>query len=175
MKPGGSQGRAGTTTMAKILDFGDDQILFTVTMGVGPGRANNRDDVTLVQYYLNLWISHESVAAERRQFGERARQLLATDGIIGPKTKARIKMFETWMNDMQPWPRGDGCIDRMPNDRPGFRRADGSIGTCMIFYINQYVVEFYEPVYGNLLNLTRRPDYPPRLRSLVNRYSARAA
>jgi hypothetical protein len=159
--------------MAKILDFGDDQIFFTVTMGVGPGRANNRDDVTLVQYYLNLWISHESVAAERRQFGERARQLLATDGIIGPKTKARIKMFETWMNDMQPWPRGDGCIDRMPNDRPGFRRADGSIGTCMIFYLNEYVVEFYEPVYGNLLNLTRRPDYPPRLRSLVNRYSAR--
>ncbi|WP_376986882.1 hypothetical protein [Bosea sp. R86505] len=80
--------------MAKILDFGDDQIFFTVTMGVGPGRANNRDDVTLVQYYLNLWISHELVAAERRQFGERARQLLATDGIIGPKTKARIKMFE---------------------------------------------------------------------------------
>jgi len=161
--------------MAKISEFGDDQIFFGVTMGVGPGRANNRDDVTLVQYYLNLWIAHPSVAMERRQFGAGAKGLLATDGIIGPKTKARIKMFDLWMHDMVTGHPGDGCIDRMPNNRPVYLKAGGGWGSYLIYHLNHYVVEFYKQAYGNLLNLARCGDFPPRLLTLVNRYSANRA
>jgi hypothetical protein len=43
--------------MAKVMEDSMGTI-FTVDLGVGPNRANNRDDVTVVQYLLNLWLQH---------------------------------------------------------------------------------------------------------------------
>ncbi len=50
--------------MAKVIET-DDGTMLTVDLGVGPGRANNRDDVTVVQYLLNLYFQHPNQARVR--------------------------------------------------------------------------------------------------------------
>lgn len=78
--------------MVKVIK-GRDSVHLGVSLGVGPGRANNIDDVTLVQYMLNLWLQHPETALVKSNAGDRGKPL-ATDGIIGPKTKAQILLFQ---------------------------------------------------------------------------------
>lgn len=97
--------------MAKIVDYGAP--LLCPTMGVGPGRANNIDDVLLVQFMLNIYFQDKSNAVARQRAGTNGKAL-KEDGLIGPKTKAQILMFQRAMSAEGFTIQRDGCIDRLP-------------------------------------------------------------
>lgn len=99
--------------MVKMIELGADPFM-SVTLGVGPGRANNIDDVTLVQFMLNIFFQDKSNAVLRQRAGATGKAL-AVDGIIGPKTKAQILLFQKDMTQRGIFMKKDGCVDRIPN------------------------------------------------------------
>jgi hypothetical protein len=152
--------------MAKIVEFDRSgyQHMLSVEMGVGPGRANNCDDVTLVQYLLNLWLAHPSNAAFRQSKGTAAKPL-ATDGIIGPKTKARILLFQRTLKSRGIACTCDGCVDKMPNYTNSYS------GKYYTIYLLD--TEVYERYGLSVVDLIYRPDYPPMLLRIVRAELAR--
>jgi len=154
--------------MARLIetDLGN---MFTVDMGVGPGRANNRDDVLVVQYLLNLWLQHPESARVRALAGPQASRRLAVDGIIGPKTKACIELFQGAITALDDAPIiCDGCIDKPRGDMtvPGLHQT-----TYTIFELNNYVCSLYFDHYY-ISEVYNRTDLPPRLRTIVKRDAA---
>lgn len=151
--------------MAKVISYGESGCMFLVEMGVGPGRANNRDDVTLVQYFLNLWFAHPDNAVARAVAGVP----LKVDGLIGPKTKVRIKTFQSMMKAHGLPLLADGCIDRM-RDEQWIIVDDGKGSIYAIYCLNAEIMRLYDE---NLVNLYHRADYPKRLEPMLMKYVAR--
>lgn len=152
--------------MAKIVEFDRSgyQHMLSVEMGVGPGRANNRDDVTLVQYLLNLWLAHPSNAAFRRGKGAAAKPL-ATDGIIGPKTKTQILLFQRMIKARGTACVCDGCVDKMPD----YTNSYGS-NFYTIYLLDTEVYELYGLC---VVDMRKRADFPKMLLRIVNAELAR--
>ncbi len=148
--------------MAKVIGSGDS-CMFVVEMGVGPGRANNRDDVALVQYFLNLWFAHPDNAGARAKAGAS----LKVDGLIGPKTNGRIKAFQSYMKANGRALLADGCIDRMRDEMIMIGDDSGSV--YAIFCLNVEIMQLYVQ---DLVNLRRRADYPNRLEPMLMKYVA---
>ncbi|CAN5354807.1 hypothetical protein BH10PSE8_BH10PSE8_13760 [soil metagenome] len=154
--------------MAKVVDYIDDSTFFVVEMGVGPGRANNRDDVALVQYFLNLWFKHPANAGARAVAGVASSAMLKVDGLIGPKTKSRIKAFQTAMVSRGISVVRDGCVDKMKDFNWIF--IDGTnMAVYTIFYLNIEIKQLYE---NELVRLNFRDDYPPILMRMLYKYVA---
>ncbi len=152
--------------MAKVVNYVDDSTFFVVEMGVGPGRANNRDDVALVQYLLNLWFKHPANAGARVAAGVASGAMLTVDGLIGPKTKARIKAFQTAMVSRGVNVIRDGCIDKIKDIDWMF--VDGpSVAIYTMFYLNIQIKELYE---YEMVRLHFRADFPERLREMLYKY-----
>jgi hypothetical protein len=116
--------------MVKMIDI--DEPIMSVTMGVGPGRANNIDDVTLVQFMLNIWLQDRSNAVTRQRAGKAGRAL-TVDGIIGPKTKSQILLFQKAMVKAGNPTQCDGCVDRLPE--PAFNMYAGGIYTLWMLHV----------------------------------------
>ncbi|HEV7261188.1 MAG TPA: hypothetical protein VGN82_25650 [Bosea sp. (in: a-proteobacteria)] len=152
--------------MVKIVEIDNSgyQHRLSVGMGVGPGRANNRDDVTLVQHLLNLWLQHPSNVTFRKGKGTAARPL-ATDGIIGPKTKAQILMFQRAMKARGTACTCDGCIDKMPNYTNSY---NGKLYT--IYLLDEEVYRLHDL---SVVDMRNFPDFPKALLSVVNAEMAR--
>lgn len=152
--------------MAKVIDIQDGTML-TVDLGVGPGRANNRDDVTVVQYLLNLYFQHPNQARVRELGGPSASRKLVVDGIIGPRTKAAIATFQDAIVVMDNAQLVcDGCVDRIRNETMVIR---GTSALYTIFELNSYACALYLDDY-DITGLRFRSDFPPRLVPIVNRY-----
>ena len=153
--------------MAKVIGS-SDSCMFLVEMGVGPGRANNRDDVALVQYFLNLWFAHPNNAGARAKAGVSLSNVLKVDGLIGPKTKARIMAFQSMMKASGRSLLADGCIDRMRNE-DWVLVGDDMGSVYAIFCLNVEIMHLYE---SNLVHLRYRADYPKRLEPMLMKYVA---
>lgn len=153
--------------MAKVIETNDGTVL-TVEMGVGTGRANNRDDVTVVQYLLNLYFQHPNQAGARSILQPADRRKLVVDGIIGPRTKTAIGAFQvaiTVTDNAQVV--CDGCVDRIRNESMVVRGAGQSLYT--IFELNSYACALYLED-NDITGLRFRSDFPPRLVPVVNRF-----
>ena len=152
--------------MAKVIETNDGTML-TVEMGVGPGRANNRDDVTVVQYLLNLYFQHPNQARVRQLGGTAASRKLVVDGIIGPKTNAAIRAFQDLIT-LTDNARVicDGRVDKLRNERMMVEGADMKLYT--IFELNNYACALYLED-NDVMYLRFRSDFPSRLIPVVNR------
>ncbi|KPH81913.1 peptidoglycan-binding domain-containing protein [Bosea vaviloviae] len=153
--------------MAKVIETSDGTML-TVEMGVGPGRANNRDDVTLVQYLLNLYFQHPNQARVRQLGGTAASRKLVVDGIIGPRTNAAILAFQ---NAICATDNArvicDGRVDKLRNEQVVVAGSDMQLYT--IFELNNYACALYLED-EDITWLRFRSDFPSRLLPVVNRF-----
>jgi hypothetical protein len=89
-------------------DFLDDKtfpIFYNVTLPVGPGCPNRRDDVLLVQYFLRKLFNSPR---GRDDFFED----VAVDGICGPITSRAIRVFQKRQNRLGNPCVVDGRVDR---------------------------------------------------------------
>lgn len=153
--------------MAKVIETSDGTML-TVEMGVGPGRANNRDDVTLVQYLLNLYFQHPMKARVRELGGAAFNRPLTVDGIIGPKTKNAIIVFQCALVQLEnAQVICDGRIDKLRNDQMIVKGTDADFYT--IFELNNFACALYLED-DDITGLRFRSDFPPRLVPVVNRF-----
>lgn len=153
--------------MAKVIET-DDGTMLTVDLGVGPGRANNRDDVTVVQYLLNLYFQHPNQARVRELAGAAASRKLVVDGIIGPKTKTQIRTFQLAISQMDnALVVCDGCVDKIRN---GSMVVGGpELALYTIFELNSYACALYLEN-NDITGLRFRSDFPPRLVPIFNRF-----
>lgn len=155
--------------MAKVVRCNDTD-MFMVGLGVGAGRANNLDDVTLVQYLLNIWLDHPKTAVYRRRLGATGGKLLAVDGIFGPKTGARILHLQKYFCEQGITTACDGRIDRMP-DGEMFAGSGANAKFRTIWSLNIHVGWLFVGVEEySVLELYKRHDFPVRLIPMVRRY-----
>jgi flagellar protein FlgJ len=82
-----------------------------ITMGVGPGKPNHRDDVVVVQRLLNRHLSQLLPLAP-----------LKLDGRCGSQTEETIRQFQARVLNMS---KPDGCVD--PNGRTMIALAGGPV------------------------------------------------
>jgi hypothetical protein len=158
-------------TVATELDTDMNQI-YMIDSGVGPGRANRRDDVMLVQLLLKK-AGANSVTPDGLPFLHESN--LKVDGFFGPKTARFIEGFESTgamtrrLGNMQVV--SDGGFDPLP--------ATGAVKSSSglwykIFAVNvlaQQNLENRTPDYSDLIHDRQTP---PLLRAaLHNRGSFR--
>ena len=152
--------------MAKVIEILDGS-MFTVGLGVGAGRANNRDDVTLVQYLLNLYFQHPNQARVRELGGPDSRRL-AVDGLFGPKTRKAIELFQAAIISMDNARVAlDGRVDRL-RDESRMETGDRN-DFYTIFELNNYACKLNFNHY-DAIDLRHRSDFPSRLIPAANRY-----
>lgn len=153
--------------MAKVIPsaFGG---VFMVEMGVGAGRANNRGDVTLVQYLMNLWLETPGVAVYRQKLGSANNKKLDVDGIYGPKTGSRIKQFQRYLSTGINPVICDGRIDKVPGD---WNSSVNGTKAYTIGQLNLEVCFHYCPVMIDFVaDISLRNDFPPSLKRVVSEY-----
>ncbi|PZO03689.1 MAG: hypothetical protein DCF30_02430 [Hyphomicrobiales bacterium] len=154
--------------MAKVIEILDGS-MFTVGLGVGTGRANNLDDVTLVQYLLNLYFQHPQ-QARVRELGGAASKALAVDGLFGPKTRKSIELFQAAIITMDNARVAmDGRVDRLRDQSRMMTGARQDFYT--IFELNSYACKLNFN-HHDAIELRRRSDFPPRLTPAASRYLA---
>ncbi len=155
--------------MAKVVVDPIGIPVFTVEMGVGVGRANNKDDVTLVQYLLNLWLTHSSMVVARQKMGSANSRKLDVDGIYGPKTGNRIRQFQKWAVS-ESWPlMCDGRVDKNPNGSCG--EIKDTRKSYTIDAINTVIyVKYHTTTFGTMTSLGDRSDFPNSLKMMISRY-----
>jgi hypothetical protein len=109
--------------------------LMNIDQGVGQSRANNRDDVLLIQFILE--------ALNKSSFRWKLENELKRDGICGPKTISAIKSFQK--NILAADRVQDGAVDpiKLPN------------GT--LFMLNFY---YSNNVGTHWPNIIDNPSYP---------------
>jgi hypothetical protein len=131
--------------------------MLSVSLGVGPRRANNLDDVTLVQHLLNLWLQHPNFAAVKARAGTSGRALV-TDGIIGPKTKAQILLAQRYVTSLGVGMICDGCVDKM--SIANFHNR----GFYTVYCLHQMVTDNHGV---SVHEMCFDPDFPPRLKAVA--------
>jgi len=89
------------------------RVVYLVDTMVGRGGANRRDDVLLVQFFLNaLW---GKATDDKNQVFTGSGQAPAIDGVCGSSTIGAIEAFQKWY--WQQPPRGgfsDGRVEPLP-------------------------------------------------------------
>lgn len=144
--------------MVKMVVDEDFHCSLQLTLGVGPGRANNVDDVAYVQFLLNKIIQNPQYAAIRKMCGAHDKKL-AVDGIIGPKTKSQIKAFQLYMKRRVPKLVADGCVDQ-------YRASDGfEKRSRYTFFMLLTAITTVFP--GAIADLVDEPDFPPKLAAVA--------
>jgi peptidoglycan hydrolase-like protein with peptidoglycan-binding domain len=144
-----------------IVDSETGYVRLNLSQGVGPGRANNIDDVTYIQYLLNQIVQHPrftSIKSACKSNGAK----LAVDGIIGPKTRAQIKAFQLHFKSEGWGNMADGCVDTI---RGQFIDKKAGFYTLSLFDW-----ALLQTVPGELIStnsLLDRPDFPPRLKAIA--------
>ncbi|PZO04579.1 MAG: hypothetical protein DCF30_00395 [Hyphomicrobiales bacterium] len=141
--------------MVKIVNRGGYNRL-ELTLGVGPGRANNIDDVTYVQFLLNKIVQADANLALRQMCKPHDKKLVV-DGIIGPKTKTQIKAFQRHVKTYNKGIIADGCVDKY-----GLNVSDKEHRYTFFALIME--VMFVCPC--SLAGLVNEPDFPPRLAAI---------
>lgn len=154
--------------MAKVIpaEYGP---VFMVEMGVGPGRANNRHDVTLVQYLMNLWFESARMAAARQKLPPAQNKKLVVDGIFGPQTANRIKLLQKQFCAGK-WPViCAGCIDKVPGVYHQFVKDTSQ--TYTMSQLNGVVyASYYKSTVDYIDCISARSDFPPSLKAMVSEY-----
>ncbi|HSC62531.1 MAG TPA: peptidoglycan-binding domain-containing protein [Caldimonas sp.] len=158
-------------TVATELDTDINQI-YMIDSGVGPGRANRRDDVMLVQLLLKK-AGANSVTPDGLPLQHHSN--LKVDGIFGPMTARFIEGFESTgaltrrLGHMHVV--SDGGFDPLPAS--GAVKASASGLWYKIFAVNVLAKQNHEESYDHLVS---DPPTPPLLRAtLQNRGSFRRA
>lgn len=88
--------------------------VYLVQRAVGAGRANRRDDVMLVQFFLKA-ISHRQDTKSGESYKPPGEPELAVDGVCGSHTIAYIRHFQRVLRRAipgsfyEPWE--DGVVD----------------------------------------------------------------
>lgn len=138
---------------------------------MGVGRANNIDDVLLVQYLLNLWLQHPSSGSYRSMARPGGAAALKQDGLFGPRTAAQIILFQAAMAVDRNAPiLADGCIDRIPGgDNFFIPGGKGMIYT--ILGLNAEVSKLYVRENGSMLDLAGLQGFPSKLIPMIARYA----
>lgn len=75
-------------------------VFYNVDAPVGSGQANRKDDVALVQYFLNVaWRGHKRIPelADSDPSPD-----IATDGIFGPLTEKKLTLYQLKMDKASP-------------------------------------------------------------------------
>jgi len=96
--------------------------VYNVDFAVGPGKPNNKDDVQLVQLFLQQIYSHSTLGAGPLPDGKK----IDTDGVCGPITKSAIWHLQTYLQRVSggqvyadgvvsPVPLGDELGPHMPS------------------------------------------------------------
>ena len=151
--------------MVKTITGSEGYMQLNLSLGVGPGRANNIDDVTYVQYLLNQVVQHPNftdIKSSCKAHGAK----LAVDGIIGPKTKTQIKAFQLHFKNKGWGNVADGCVDTIKNafvNKKGFY-------TLALFDWALMQTTNEEMLTTNAL--FERPDFPARLKPIAMRVQA---
>src|SRR5215208_4070845 len=70
------------------------RVFYGIDLAVGPGKANRRDDVLLVQFFLRS-ISRTTDNVTKESYSPPGQAPLLVDGLYGPRTAAYLKHFET--------------------------------------------------------------------------------
>lgn len=97
--------------------------IYSVDQAVGPGCANRREDVLLVQLFLSAAMeSHNG-----KSFRPPGQQPIKIDGSFGRQTQAYIKFFEEESNRQFPQHllSTDGRIDPVPPNSGGMGSVSG--------------------------------------------------
>jgi hypothetical protein len=93
------------------------RVFYGIDLAVGASRANRRDDVMLVQFFLKS-LSRTIDSETKESYTPSGQAMLQVDGIYGPRTAAYVKHFEAVLSRasqgaaMQLWQ--DGVIDSKP-------------------------------------------------------------
>lgn len=69
------------------------RVLYGIDLPVGTGKANRRDDVLLVQFFLKS-ISRTTDSVTKESYSPPGQSPLQVDGVFGPRTAAYLKHFE---------------------------------------------------------------------------------
>lgn len=121
-----------------------EPVFYNVDNAVGPGLANSKGDVQLVQFFLREIYSHSSVASEKPQGN------MVVDGLFGPITAHWIVEFQKLVRKKG----GDVHIDGRVDPAIGNRRAYSSISNT------QYTIEHLNMTYRR--RFMTRHDYLER-------------
>ncbi len=140
--------------------FGAEQYFYNVGEAVGPGMANRRIDVLLVQFFLKVTIDNPS--SFRRPMPPPPGRPLVVDGIAGETTFRTIKAFQEHIKvGGQLAITADGRVDR------AIGNGRGTISK------NQFTVTFLNTAYKavrptQFRNISDSPDCPIDLASAVS-------
>lgn len=135
--------------------------IYMIDSGVGPGRANRRDDVMLVQLLLK---KAGAITLSGGMPGLH-QSALKVDGIFGPMTERFIQGFESMgamtrrLGTMQVV--ADGGFDPLPAN--GAVQSSGGLW-YKIFAVNVQAMENLEHSSPGYNNLALDPQTPPSLR-----------
>lgn len=144
--------------MVRMVIDTDFNCSLELTLGVGPGRANNVDDVAYVQFLLNMVIQNPEYAAIRKMCGTHGKKLVV-DGLIGPKTKSQIKAFQLYIKRWEPKLIADGCVDQY--------RISDNFEKRSRYTFWMLLVAVSMVFKGAIADLVDEPDFPPRLAAVA--------
>jgi hypothetical protein len=161
--------------MAKVIVSDDFMIMMVIENGVGLGRANNIDDVVLIQYMLNIWIQHQKTAYWRQRSGLNDSKPLIVDGLFGPRTGRRILQFQNYCNKNAIPVIPDGRVDIIPAGATLVSQSK-KINLYTMAVLNSHI----EWMFGgfmvfDLIDLYYKNDFPARLIPMVRRYIGQTA
>lgn len=151
--------------MVKVRITDDGYAKMNLSLGVGPGRANNIDDVTYVQYLLNHVIQHPKFISAKLSCKKNGAKLVV-DGLIGPKTKLQITAFQMHFRNAGWGNFVDGCVDTLK----GILTPTNKFYTLSLF--DWAIMEIADPNVVDTNSLTKRSDFPPRLKTVAMRIQA---
>jgi hypothetical protein len=109
------------------------RLVYFINGAVGQGRANRRDDVLLVQFFLKA-LSKRSEVESGESYQPPGQREIQVDGVYGPATTAFIRHFQGVIDRaatgpaFRPWQ--DGIVDPVP---PGgtFGAVHGGVYTMI--------------------------------------------
>jgi hypothetical protein len=92
-------------------DNGFMRCVYFIDAAVGQGRANRREDVLLVQFFLRAMWAQENEPGDKQTIGVPGKPPLAVDGVVGPDTIAAIQRFQSLYHGGK---LSDGAVDVVP-------------------------------------------------------------
>jgi hypothetical protein len=142
------------------LDSTNIPSFYNVTMAVGPGCPNRRDDVMLVQYLLNEVFT----APGRSDFNDFG-NAIAVDGLCGPITNGAIRKFQNMLRRKGINIATDGRVDRARGRVSAITHTDYTILHLCGTYKKDLERSGAAP--DRYDHLDQEPDCPPELAGAI--------
>lgn len=137
----------------------DIKWIYNVSFPVGPGRANNQDDVMLVQHAINTLLTHFEIKNAK---GGRITTYLKRDGIFGPRTAEAILGYQQHARDVRHLViTADGVVE--PASHTGWTKHSNLQYT--IVHLNRD----HRKLYGKMMS---EDDFPDKLRDALKKWVA---